>query len=138
MSSSIVYSKDSITLDTFMPFGKSLADMQTFADEVKAYTSAGIDEVSYTQAAQMNILQNTNESYPFHLYAKILLRNQGNGRLYGLLIYAPLTSMFYHIEGRGYRIKDAVGQDLAAKYSAMAGEPFTYHDGWLIGETYGS
>ena len=137
MSSSITYYKDQITIDTFFPFGKDIGYVEGFATALKAYTSAGIDEISYTVGKQLNLDQDTKDTYPLYMYAKILLRRAYDGKLYGLLLYAPLKSMFNSIEGPqgGFKVKQDIGNQLAGFYSTFAGEAFEFYKGWLTGET---
>jgi hypothetical protein len=110
-----------------------------FPQQLGTYTAAGIFECTYTQAAQLNRAADpSKDAYPFHQYAKVILRRAADGKLYGLLLYAPVKSMFSYVEEQGYRVKQDVGTVLASYYSAMAGETFTFHKGWLQGQTFGA
>jgi hypothetical protein len=139
MASSITYYQDQMTIDVYCPFGKSLSDVQAYVEQLGTYTAAGIFECTYTQAAQLNRAADpSKDAYPFHQYAKVILRRAADGKLYGLLLYAPVKSMFSYVEEQGYRVKQDVGTVLASYYSAMAGETFTFHKGWLQGQTFGA
>lgn len=142
MSNSITYYMHQIEIDVFSPFGKDLTAVETFANTLKAYTAAQIQEVSYTQGSQLLLSGTVAEAdaYPLRTYAKILMKRAADGKTYGLLIYAPKKDMFevqYSEEKSKYKVKEAIGIALAAEFSTMAGETFTYSRGWLYGETYG-
>jgi len=138
MATSIMFYKDQVDIDLFFPFGTSLGAIESFARLIKSYTAAGLSEVSYTQSLQINLPQNDSvEAYPLRNYAKILMRRQADGKLYGCLIYAPVKSMFDTIPSGGWRVKQTIGETISSWYSQLTGETFTFHKGWLTGETYG-
>jgi hypothetical protein len=106
-----------------------------FANDIAQYSGAEIQQVCYAQSAQLAISASSQDYYPMNLYAKILLKEQDTGKIHGVLIYAPIKSMFTQVEDRGFKVTQEIGDQIAACYSSMSGSAHHFKDGWLCGNT---
>lgn len=113
-----------------------LTNMRNLASHLSQYTHAAIPYVSYTVSDDPEIPENSPPATAdVGLFANVMFRRTSDDKLYGLLISAPVLTMFETVVNRGYRVKPSIGEQLAQIYSTCAGETFTFHEGWLQGSS---
>lgn len=99
-------------------------------------THAAMPDIEYREAVYANIPENSPPSTTdVGLFANVILRREADGLTYGLLIHAPNLTLFEAIQDQGYRVTQTSGEEIAALYSACAGETFLFCEGWLQGDS---
>jgi hypothetical protein len=121
----------------FYPLVTSLAAIQTFADEIQTLTNAGTEDVTFSQTEELNRPESSIPIEDTELEARISLRRtnpEPDEYPYRQVhIPAPKQSMFEFIDGKGYRVKDIIGEQVATAYSTLSGKTFEFVNGWLCG-----
>lgn len=135
MSASFTYFKDGYYTDVFFSHGEDINAVETFASNISAYTAAGLDRCSVAIQRSLSIAPKSLDAFAISLYAKVLMRCVEDGKIYAVLIHAPLASLFNEVEGKGYRMKVEKGEEIAQYYSAMAGKTFIFYAGTVVGPT---
>lgn len=116
----------------------TFAAVQTFAQAMYPYTTGGICEISFTQATDPELPEKSGdlEDTAFQLRVKLRFTNppaNTDRQMHMLEIPAPDITHFDHLTERGYRLKSAAGQAIAAAYSTLTGQTWTFEEGWLCG-----
>lgn len=117
----------------FLPSVPTLAALQTYANEIKVYSNAGIDVLSYVQTNRVHYPEGAGNLEDPDLIARVMLRNTDPAKkdYPQVVIPAPRTENFEFIEGKGYRLKQAIGEAIAAIYSTLTGETYEFRHGWI-------
>jgi len=115
----------------------SKAAVELFAQDLhdQGYTHAAIPRVSYTETSHVDLPASPADMAEVGMFANVLVRRASDGKLYGILIHAPNLDMFEAVIDQGYRVKHGDGVAIAAMYSDLAGEEFSFYDGWLQGSS---
>lgn len=113
------------------------ATIELFAQDLhdQGYTHAAIPRVTYCETSIVDIPEAPAPMAEVGMFANVLFRRASDGKLYGILIHAPKMDIFEAVLDRGYRVKYGDGVALAAMYSDLAGEEYSFHDGWLQGSS---
>lgn len=133
MSATIEYKLDQQHRVVYYQLGDNIATLPTFAAFLQAYSRAGIMRISATKGAAYAGEETSGEIATTDMEAFVSLREQGTGDKYAVLIPAPIQTMFEYVSDRGYRVKTADGNAIAAAYSAFSGKTLTFEHGWLRG-----
>lgn len=109
-----------------LPVCPSLAALETFARAIAPYTMAAIEEISLTQImAIADLPPNASNLTALTDKAMLLLHGEaGKTRMKRLAIPAP-NDLFVHL-GNELLVDATKGKALAAAYSALTGETFTF------------
>lgn len=117
----------------YLSHGDDLAALATYAGQLHAYTTAAITRIAVTTAQVLALPETTNEYDSITLQAKLILRDTDTGERWGIMINAPLSTMFEEVTGQGYRVKQTIGEELAGYYATFSGLPLEFVEGWLVG-----
>ena len=115
----------------------SLEAVSTFAAEIAGLTDAKILKASYVEMTYLDIgPENPNVSaFGITDYVSCQLKRHtrtGSGDYREVHIFAPKMDILEHI-GKNYRLKRAIGVQIAAAYSVMVGDTFDFREGWVCG-----
>jgi hypothetical protein len=123
-------------VEAYLSDGDSLADVDAYADGLKVYSNAAIN---YCSVIFSKVRTDTEDSGDFNnldLHAKIHLRAQEGGERRMIIIYAPKADMLEQDPAGTYRVKPAIGEELAALYSErLAKKTYLFTGGALCGST---
>lgn len=133
MSSVIVFEKDLVRDMIYFEHGEQLDTVQIFATHLKEYSRAAITRISVTSKRVLTLATTAGQYDTISIKAKLLMRDQNDGKLWGVIIPAPFSSMFEEIIGQGYRVKKTDGDILTSYYAALSGLNLHFEEGWLIG-----
>lgn len=136
MSASIKFVKEHSNKVIYLSHGASLQSVSDFAQYLDQYTNASITRISQTNAMELGTEEGSGDYGVIEFYAHILLRCMEDGELYGVNIPAPVASMFEQVEGRGWRVKQAIGDAIAAEYARLSGLTIEFHDSALLTPRY--
>lgn len=131
MSAVIQFGKNYLRDLCYLSHGASLAALETYVTQLHAYSNAEITYISVTQAKSLELPENVGDYETLSMQAKILLRDN-DGKLWGVMIPAPISSMFEEVENEGLRVKQAVGEQIASYYAQFSGLAVTFEEGWLV------
>lgn len=133
MSATIEFIKNSIRNITEISYGDRLTALETYAQQLKSYSTAAINYLSVTTAKSVSMLESTGDYAAVSMQAKLLVRDLDTNKLLGILIPAPIAFLFEEVEGQGYRVKQALGEEITGYYATFAGLNLRYEEGWLVG-----
>jgi hypothetical protein len=134
MSSTIQFSKGSLRDIQYLEHGgTSLSSLEAYANQLAPFTNAAITRLAITQAKALTIPEKSGDHAALSMQAKILMRDQDTGKLWGLMLNAPIAFMFEEVQGEGFRVKQAIGEELTAYYAQYAGLNLEFDSGWLVG-----
>jgi len=136
-SGNILYVRGHKREVVFYPLVSSLSALQSYADQIQTLTNAGTEDVSFTQTEELSRPESPIPVEDTDVEARISLRRTNpDPEEYPyrqVHIPAPKQSMFEFIDGKGYRVKETIGQQVATAYSIMTGKTFEFVNGWLCG-----
>lgn len=133
MSATIQFEKNNLHEIVYFEQGDSLLKLNTFAQQLSAYSHAAITRVAITAKEVLTLPESAGEYTSIRMAAKIFFRDQDDGKLWGIMIHAPFSEMFEEVLHQGYRVKKSVGDQLAIYYSQYSGLSLTFESGWLVG-----
>ena len=131
MATNIKFRIDEEEALIYIPFGESLSKAKNFANAIAKYTNAAIPHVWATTRGSMSIEEKSGDIQSLNLYAHLFFRRASDEKLYALKIHAP---NYDEIFNEDQEVPESVGNVLAAAFSALAGETFTFQHGALAGE----
>lgn len=111
--------------------GTSLSRIKNFAYAIQPFTNAEIRHVAVTIGDDMTIPAKGGAIETVELFAKLLIKHPASGKTYGIIIPAPVLSMF----DEGNEVLSSVGEQITNYYEALAGETFVFTSGALCGAT---
>lgn len=115
----------------YVPFGESLSKAKNFASAIAKYTNAALPHVWATTRGTLSVSGKSGDTQSLNLYAHLFFRRASDEKLYALKIHAP---NYDEIFNNDQEVSESVGNAIAAAFSALAGETFTFHSGALAGE----
>lgn len=133
MSATIQYYKNYQRDIQYIEHGTSLAALETYANQLAPYTNAEITRLSVTQTKTLTIPAKTGEYSSIDVQAKLLVRDMDTGKLWGIMISAPIAFMFEEVQGEGFRVKEAIGEQITGYYAQYSGLNLEFESGWLVG-----
>jgi hypothetical protein len=133
MSSVIVFEKNLSRDAIYFEHGEQLDTVQIFATHLKEYSRAALTRISVTSKRALTLTVTAGQYDTISVKAKLLMRDQNDGKLWGVIIPAPLSSMFEEVTGQGYRVKKTDGDILTGYYAAMSGLDLQFEEGWMVG-----
>ena len=120
----------------YLSDGDTLADVDAFADGVKVYSNAAITYCSVIQSKVRTDAEDGGDFNNLDLKAKLHLRAQDGGDRRMIIINAPKADLFELDDAGAYRVKQAIGEELAALYSQrLAKKTYLFTEGALCGST---
>jgi hypothetical protein len=127
---SIEFEKNGKWHTVYSPFGSGdLNAARNFADYLADYTLAKVTKVSATQIHLYLDGQERNGDFGnVGLYAHLWFKD-GDNKKWGLKLPAPDDSIFNDDNS----VKESFGNQVAARFSNLAGEALIYEEGWLCG-----
>lgn len=134
MSSTLTFSLNYQRRITHITHGADLTDIVAYAGELQPFTRAAITRATCTLQAPLTNTPMVGEYSTTDIYAKIFLNDPVEEIRYAIILPAPVSDMFEEVTGKGWRVKEAIGQQLAGYYSAFAGITLEFVDGWLCGQ----
>jgi hypothetical protein len=133
----LVFRRDTQREAVYLPFVPNLAALKIYADQIRPYSNAGIDTISFTQTDHLDYSEIPGILEDPQILARIMLRNpepaEGEYPYAQVVIPAPKVDNFEFVEGKGYRIKQTAGEAIAAMYSALTSKTYEFRDGWICG-----
>lgn len=126
----IEFRRDTEKANIMIPFSVSASAAETFAAFLADYSTADIPYAWHTERRSVGVTGRSGTSQSLDLAALIFLRRAANDRLYALKIHAPDHAALFD---DGQRITTTTGEVIAAAYSTLAGETFTFESGSLVG-----
>lgn len=115
----------------YVPFGESLSRAKNFAAGLVKYTTASMPHVWATVRGSLSVEEKSGDIQDLNLYAHVFFRRVRDGKLYALKIPAPNYNEIFNDD---QEVPANIGNALAALYSTLAGETFTFHCGSLVGK----
>ena len=113
--------------------GSSLSKAKAFAYNIAQFTTAEIRRVAATVGDKVDIPAVAGDFQSLDHYAHIWLRRDDDDKLYALKIVAPVISMFEEQPKGDLIVIPDIGAQIAAYYSDLAGETFTFNEGAFCG-----
>jgi hypothetical protein len=86
-----------------------------------------------TQTKTLAIPSKSGEYTSIDVQAKILARDLDTGKLWGIMISAPIEFMFEEVQGEGFRVKQNIGEQITGYYAQYSGLNLEFDSGWLVG-----
>lgn len=114
-----------------LPYAQSFAAVQTFAAACAAWTRADILTASFTQTASLEIPGTDGEINGTGYRMTISVRKPNESKTKQITLPAPRLDNFDHLS-TGYQVKPAIGEAIAAAYSALCGETYVFVSGKLV------
>lgn len=116
----------------------TFAAVQALAQALYPYTTGGIPEISFTQLTDPELPEKSGDvaDAAFALRVKLRWQNPPANTPRDVFLFdipAPAMTNFDHIQERGYRLKTAAGETIAAAYSTFTGQTWAFEEGWLCG-----
>jgi hypothetical protein len=134
MSATVQYEKDyRRDIQYITHGGASMAALETYVNQLAPFSNAAITRLSITQAKVIALPSKTGEYIPISTQAKLLVRDTDTGDLWGIMIPCPLAFMVEEVENEGYRVKQAIGEQITGYYAQYSGLNLTFDSGWLVG-----
>lgn len=133
MSATIQFYKNYQRDIQYIEHGTSLFALETYANQLAPFTNAEITRLSVTQTKTLAIPAKTGEYTSIDVQAKILVRDLDTGKLWGIMISAPIAFMFEEVQGEGFRVKPAIGEQITGYYAQYSGLNLEFQSGWLVG-----
>jgi hypothetical protein len=133
MSATIQFCKSYRRDIQFLTHGDNLNDLETYVNQLAPFTTAGISRLAITLARFVDIPEKTGEYGSVSVQAKLLMRDQNTNKLWGIMISAPIASMFEEVRNEGFRVKRAIGEQITGYYAQYSGLDLVFEDGWLVG-----
>ncbi len=130
-TASITYASNEQEATSYFPFAANLAAVATFAAAIQKYSVATIAAFSYTEEQTEPGLTPPSGVEALEFQAIIKMRKPSQVGTQQIAIPCPDPAIFDTIQGAGYRVKKAVGDAIAADYSAFMGQTFVFESGWL-------
>jgi hypothetical protein len=130
---SITFSEDYRRKIVYFCHAQSIAKVENFAAFLADYSHANLTVCTQTDIQDLDY--SGDFAVSVRMFAKIFIRQSSSGKLYAIIVPAPKMIIFEQIEEQGWRIKKEIGELMAQEYSTMAGEAFTFQEGWLCGST---
>jgi len=120
---------------TFLRDVPSIEALQQFVGVVKAYSNAGIRKYAFVQPCYVH--EHGQDAASQDTDAVLLIELEYFDADHVLCtmtlpLPAPKRDMLVLFEGRGYRLPREHGEIIAAAYSLLTGEDYTYRDGWVL------
>lgn len=130
---SITFQQGEYLAKMHLPRAASLDALRTFANALAAYTEAAIVEINFTQTEAITNVPSSGNCV-LDMYALNTLHGEtGKTRSVNVAVPAPKANLFETVAGEGIKVTTAKGNALAAAYSALTGETFTFVKGRLFG-----
>jgi hypothetical protein len=133
MAATIWFEKNYLRDIAYLTHGDNLAALETYANHLKAYSHAAISRLTITTKKAVLLPATTGDYESLTVQAKLLVRDLDSNDLFGIMIPAPLAFLFEEITGQGYRVKQALGEEITGYYAQYAGLNLRFEDGWLVG-----
>lgn len=133
MSSCIIFEKGHDRRVTYLPHGSSLSNVLTFAGQLEPYSRAAIVRVSCTLKQALTGSESSGEYATTDLYAVLKMEDLDSDEKYAVIVPAPIDSMFEAVSDRGFRVKQAHGEQITNYYAVLSGLNLEFRDGWLCG-----
>lgn len=132
-SGSITFAHKEQEATSHFPYSANLPALGTFAAAIQPYSVAAVAEYSYTETENTpNLTPGTgSEALQFSAIIK-MQKPPGQFGTQQISIPAPAPDIFDETETRGYRVKADVGIAIAAAYSVLMGEEYTFLKGWKV------
>jgi hypothetical protein len=111
----------------------SPAGVEAFVNAIKGFTTADIPKFSFTQSFETEITGSGQDICDVDIVVRVQLQHAVTRHYQYFDLPAPDLDLFDHIENTGYRLKQAPGDAIAAAWSSLTGESYTFHAGWMVG-----
>jgi hypothetical protein len=134
-SGTILFQQDQQKALVSLSYAPSFEAVQTFAAALHTLTTADIVDCSFTQAVDPELIGPGGEFEDTSFGAQFHFRHtnpMADVPTRDFRLPAPQLSIFEHIPGRGYRIKQAHGEFVATAFSALMEEAYEFESGWLV------
>ena len=130
-TASLTFNENEQVATTHLSYAASLAAVSTFAGVIQQWSVATIEAYSYTEEQNDPGLTPVSGTEAVDFQAIIKMRKPSGVGTQQIAIPAPAPAIFDFIEGAGYRVKQAIGTQIAAAYSTLMGQTYTFESGWL-------
>lgn len=133
MSATVQFYKNYQRDIQYIEHGTSLLSLETYVNQLAPFTNAEITRLSVTQTKTLAIPAKPGEYTSIDVQAKMLVRDLDTGKLWGIMISAPIAFMFEEVQGEGFRVKQAIGEQITGYYAQYSGLNLEFQSGWLVG-----
>lgn len=133
MSSQIKFCIGTRAVTTFLSHGTSLSRIKNFAYGIQSLTNAEIRRVWATVGDGVQIQEKDGNLKSLAHYAHIFVRQESTNKLFAVKIISPDYSRLFTDD---QEVKIETGEQVAALYSALASEEFSFEHGALAGPSY--
>ena len=120
-----------------LPGCPSLSVLRQFATDIVGFTTAKVLEISWTETDVLDTAEGTGDYADVKLLLQVKMRQSpapnGRRKIKKLPLPAPDAANMENIAGLGYRLKQSVGDQIAARYSTLTGVTWVFEEGRLVG-----
>lgn len=121
----------------FLSLVQDLSALNTFANQIQAYSNAGIEDISYVVSRHIGNPETPSMLEDTNIEARVMLKEdppvEGEYPYRQVHIPAPKIDLFDLIDEKGYRLKQVVGAQIATAYSQLTGKTYVFQSGWICG-----
>lgn len=133
MSATIKFEKNYRREIIYLEHGDDLEKLELYAQRLKQYSTAAITGLAVTTKKVVTMPESSGLHDSVTLQAKSMIREVESGKLWGIVIPAPMVEIFEEVPNEGYRVRRIIGDELAVFYTQYAGVTMRFEDGWLVG-----
>jgi hypothetical protein len=128
-TASLTYTKNEQNATCHVSYAGSLNAVITFAVAIQPFSCAPITACSYTEEENDPGLTGVSGNEVIEVMAVIKMRKPTGSGTVQFNIMAPDPALFDFIAGVGYRVKKVKGQAIAAAFSTLMGQTYTFISG---------